>query len=81
MANAGKRGAEGGVKLDKSAIDQLDLSKVPIGKKEETAEVTAQWNGTVRSPCNGEWWHFSGLSYGWNLLRDPTGCVWNQYID
>jgi hypothetical protein len=74
------RAEEKGVKLDKSAIDQLDLSKVPVGKKEETAEVTAQWNGTVLSPCNGEWWHFSGLHYGWNLLRDETGCVWNQFI-
>jgi len=84
MAEATKRIEGQAIKLEKSQIDQLDLSKVQMGRKEPTGEVSAQWggpwNGEVRSPCSGVWWHFSGLWPGqYNLLRSPD-CVWNQYI-
>ena len=67
--------------LDKSIVEKLDLSKVPLGAREESTEVSAQsYYGWITSPCNGEQWHFSGLHCGYNLLRDATGCVWTEHV-
>jgi hypothetical protein len=68
------------VKLDKSLVDQLDLSTIPMGKLEETAEVSAQWTGSVRDPYTGEWYFFEYLVPGWHIFRDPQGNVWSQFI-
>lgn len=80
MAEGSKRIEGPAIKLEKSQIDQIDVSKVPLGKKEETAEVSAQFGAWIRDPCQGEVWHFSFLHFGWNLLRSGNGCVWNQLI-
>lgn len=68
------------IKLDKSVVDKLDISKIPVGKKEETAEVSAEWSGWVKDPYDGEWYHFSYLTPGYHVFRDPFGNVWTQYI-
>jgi hypothetical protein len=80
MASEEKRVFESGVQLDKSTVEKLDLSKIPLGEKEETAEVSGQFGMWIRSPCNGELWHFSNLHLGVNVLRDATGCVWIENI-
>ena len=80
MAKESKRVEDKGIVLDKTIVDQLDLSKIPIGQKEETAEVSGQCNLWVKSPCNGQWWLFPHTYTGYHLLRDATGCVWTQYL-
>jgi hypothetical protein len=80
MAQEGKRAERLAIKLEKSQVDQIDLSKVPLGKKEETADVSAQFGMWISDPCYGETWHFSYLHLGWNLLRAGNGCVWNEFI-
>jgi hypothetical protein len=80
MASEEKRVFESGVQLDKSVVEKLDLSKIPLGKREETAEVSGQFGQWIRSPCNGELWHFSNLHLGYNILQDGTGCVWTEFI-
>ena len=79
-----KRAKGHAIKLDKAAADQFNKAKLPKGKKQESAEVSAQyggpWNGWVRNPYDGEWYHFSGLWYGYNTL-EAGGHIWSQFID
>lgn len=79
-----KRATGKAVKLEKTLAAQFDRSKMPKGKKEESAEVSAQyggpWSGWVKDPYDGIWYHFSGLWYGNNVL-EAGGDVWVQYID
>jgi hypothetical protein len=77
-----KRAQGDAVKLDTAALEKIDESKVRVGKKEESAEVSAQWNGWVVDPYDHVPYHFSFLNEGaWNMLRDPFGRTWLQWID
>lgn len=81
MAKETKRAEGKSVKLDKEQVQHLDHAHVPVGKKQESAEVSAQWlNFWVRDPYTGETLFFENLSPGTHLLRDEYGNTWLQQI-